>query len=92
MSCNYSRRKRLSQVFAGMPEAGLVRKDICRIICKMCSARGNMYGVIKEIFKINENLDLGGVRKPLPALTEEDMAVVKEAAGMIRDAKEKYVG
>lgn len=62
------------------------------IICKMCSARGNMYGVIKEILKINENLDLGGVRKPLPALTEEDMAVVKEAAGMIRDAKEKYVG
>ncbi len=62
------------------------------IICKMCSARGNMYGVIKEILKINENLDLGGVKKPLPALTEEDMAVVKEAAGMIRDAKEKYVG
>lgn len=62
------------------------------IIYKMCSARGNMYGVIKEILKINENLELGGVRKPLPALEADDMAVVKEAAKMIRDAKEKYVG
>lgn len=62
------------------------------IIYKMCSARGNMYGVIKEILKVNENLELGGVRKPLPALAADDMAVVKEAAKMIRDAKEKYVG
>ena len=61
-------------------------------IYKMCSARGNMYGVIKEILKINENLFLGGVRKPLPALVKEDMAVVEEAARMIRDAKEKYLG
>lgn len=58
----------------------------------MCSARGNMYGVIKEILKLNENLFLGGVRKPLPALVKEDMAVVEEAARMIRDAKEKYLG
>lgn len=62
------------------------------IIYKMCSAKGNMYGVIKGILKINENLSLGGVRKPLPGLTEDDMAVVKEAARMICDAKEKYLG
>ena len=62
------------------------------IIYKMCSAHGNMYGVIKAILKINENLDLGGVRKPLPALTNEDMAVVEEAAKMIRSAKETYLG
>lgn len=62
------------------------------IIYKMCSAKGNMYGVIKEILKINENLSLGGVRKPLPGLTEDDMAAVKEAAQMICDAKEKYLG
>ncbi len=61
------------------------------IIYKMCSAHGNMYGVIKAILKINENLELGGVRKPLPALTEADMAIVEEAAKMIRDAKEKYL-
>ncbi len=50
-----------------------------------------MYGVIKAILKKNENLELGGVRKPLPPLTEGDMEIVEEAAGMIRAAKEKYL-
>lgn len=62
------------------------------IIYKMCSAHGNMYAVIKAILKINENLELGGVRKPLPSLTGEDQKIVEEAAKMIRDAKEKYLG
>lgn len=61
------------------------------VIYKMCSAHGNMYGVIKAILKKNENLELGGVRKPLPALTEGDMEIVEETAGMIRAAKEKYL-
>ena len=62
------------------------------VIYKMCSAHGNMYAVIKAVLKINENLELGGVRKPLPALTDADMAVVEEAAEMIRSAKAKYLG
>lgn len=61
------------------------------IIYKMCSAHGNMYGVIKEILRINEGLDLGGVREPLAALIPEDRKIVEEAAGMIRDAKAKYL-
>ena len=51
-----------------------------------------MYGVIKAVLKINENLELGGVRKPLAALTDDDMAIVEEAAAMIRSAKETYLG
>lgn len=62
------------------------------IIYKMCSARGNMYGVIKAVLKINENLELGGVRAPLPALADSDAAIVEEAAGMIRAARKKYLG
>ena len=46
------------------------------IIYKMCSAHGNMYGVIKEILKRNENLELGGVREPLPSLIDSDMPIV----------------
>lgn len=61
------------------------------IIYKMCSAQGNMYGVIKEILKRNENLELGGVREPLPSLIDSDMPIVEEAARMICEAKEKYL-
>ena len=61
------------------------------VIYKMCSAHGNMYAVIKAILKINEGLELGGVREPLPSLIEEDMEIVKEAAQMICDAKAKYL-
>ena len=61
------------------------------IIYKMCSAHGNMYGVIKEILKKNENLELGGVREPLPSLIDSDMPIVEEAARMICEAKEKYL-
>lgn len=72
-----------------MDAARNLQYAIDEIIYKMCSARGNMYAVIKAILKINEGLDLGGVRKPLPSLTESDMAIVEEAARMIRDAKAK---
>lgn len=68
-----------------------IQYDVNAVIYKMCSAHGNMYAVIKEILHINENLDLGGVRKPLASLIPEDMPIVEEAAGMIRDAKAKYL-
>ena len=61
------------------------------IIYKMCSATGNMYGVIKEILRINEKLDIGSVRAPLYELNKEDMPIVEEAAKMIRDAIAKYL-
>lgn len=74
-----------------MEEARILQYAVNDIIYKMCSAHGNMYGVIKEILKINEGLQLGGVRKPLPSLVESDMSVVKEAAKMITAAKVKYL-
>lgn len=74
-----------------MARAREIQYAVNSIIYKMCSGRGNMYGVIKEILKINENLTLGGVRKPLPGVTESDREIIYEAARMIRDAKEKYV-
>ncbi len=61
------------------------------VIYKMCEAHGNLYAVLKEVLRINEGLDLGGVRKPLPALAEEDYAIAKEAASLIRAAKERYI-
>lgn len=68
-----------------------IQYDVDAIIYKMCSAHGNMYGVIKAILKENEGLELGGVRKPLAALIDGDKKIVEEAAKMIRDAREKYL-
>lgn len=68
-----------------------IQYDINAIIYKMVSGHGNMYAVIKAILRENEDLDIGSVRKPLPALIAEDEKIVKEAASMIRDAKDKYL-
>ncbi len=53
------------------------------IIRTMCSCKGNLYAVIKQIIKIRTGIDLGGVRKPLPGLTEEDLPTVQKCAQMI---------
>lgn len=60
------------------------------IIYKMCTCRGNLYAVMKKILKLREGLDLGSVRKPMPALEESDMACVEQCAEMISRAVEKY--
>lgn len=75
-----------------LKEARNIQYDINSIIYKMVSGHGNMYAVIKAILRENEDLDIGSVRKPLAALVEADQAIVKEAAAMIRQAREKYIG
>ena len=64
---------------------------INEIIYKMCSSHANMYAVAKEILRVNEKLDIGGVRLPLENLQEADKAIAKEAAVMVKEAKEKYL-
>lgn len=74
-----------------MERAREIQYAVNAIIYKMCAGHGSMYAVIKEILKINEGLELGGVREPLPALIDSDMAIVTEAAQMIRDAKAAFL-
>ena len=74
-----------------MATARELQYAVNEVIYKMCSAHGNMYGVIKAILKINEGLELGSVREPLAALIDSDMPIVEEAAKMIREAREKYL-
>ena len=69
-----------------MEEAGKIQYAANEIIYAMCACHGNLYGVIKAILKIREGLDLGGVRKPLPALIPEDMEQVEKCAAMIDKA------
>ena len=48
-----------------LAQARELQYAVNEIIYKLCSARGNMYGVIKAVLKINEGLELGGVREQM---------------------------
>ncbi|MGT2951208.1 N-acetylneuraminate lyase [Streptococcus cuniculi] len=61
------------------------------IIGRLTAARGNMYGVIKEVLRINEGLNLGSVRSPLTPVCEDDKEIVEEAARLIRETKERFL-
>lgn len=60
------------------------------LIVLMSECRGNLYAVLKEILRIRAGIDIGGVRKPLPSLTEADMEIVKTCADRIDAAVRTY--
>lgn len=60
------------------------------VISKLVSCSGNMYAVIKEVIKIREGIDLGGVRSPLSQISKEDLPKIKEIACQIDDIL-KYI-
>ena len=55
------------------------------IISLLTSCQGNLYAVMKEIIRLRDGLDLGGVRSPLPNLKESDMPRVREALALINE-------
>ena len=67
-----------------------LQNDCCRIIYKLCSGHGNMYGMIKEALRRMGCPDCGSVRAPLAELIESDYAIVDECVAMIREAIKKY--
>lgn len=74
-----------------IPEALKIQNSVNQIIYKMCEAHGNLYAVLKEILRKNENVDIGTVRKPLSDLISSDFPIVKEAAEMIQQAKKEFL-
>ena len=73
-----------------MEKARQIQNDCCRIIYKLCSGHGNMYGMIKEALRRMGCPDCGSVRAPLAELIESDYAIVDEAVAMIQAAVAKY--
>ncbi len=73
-----------------LEQARRVQYACNEVIYGMCACHGNLYGVIKEILKIREGLDIGGVRKPLASLAAEDMEQVKKCAAMIDRAVREF--
>lgn len=67
-----------------------IQNEINFIIYKLCSAHGNMYAVIKEVIRRQGGPDIGGVRKPLADLIENDLAIAEDCVHSIRAAIEKY--
>lgn len=84
---------RLNELIASgeREQATALQYDINEIIYKMCSGRANMYAVAKEMLRINAGLDIGGVRAPLENLRADDIAIAREAAAMVCDAKKKHL-
>lgn len=72
-----------------LDKARAIQYDINEIIYGMCSCKGNMYAVIKELLR-RGGLDLGSVRLPLTALVPEDMPQIDKCETMIKAAMEKY--
>ena len=66
-----------------------LQQDACQIIYKMCSGKGNMYAMIKEILRLTGGPDIGGVRAPLLNLEESDKLIAKECVDMIAAVKAK---
>lgn len=73
-----------------MEEARNLQYDINEIIYKLCSGRGNMYAMIKEVLRINVGMDIGSVREPLTGLNDADLTIAREAAQMIKETIAKY--
>ena len=73
-----------------MAKALEIQNDCCRIIYKLCSGHGNMYGMIKESLRRLGAPDCGSVRAPLAELIEADYAIVDECVAMIKAALNKY--
>ncbi len=73
-----------------MAEAMEIQNECCRLIYEMCSAKGNLYAVLKEIIRDLGGPDAGGVREPLYALQEEDKPIAASCAEKIKALISKY--
>ena len=67
-----------------------IQNDCCRIIYKLCSGHGNMYGMIKEVLRKMGCPDCGSVRAPLAELIDSDYPIADQCVAMIQAAIAKY--
>lgn len=66
-----------------------IQNSINEIIYSMCSAKGNLYAVMKAILASN-GFEAGGVRKPLLRVQPGDEAIVERCCEMIKNAYRTY--
>ena len=67
-----------------------IQDACCQVTYKLCSGKGNLYALMKAVIKEMSGLELGSVRAPLYPVQDEDRAIIKEAAEMIRGLIAEY--
>ena len=72
-------------------EARQIQNAANEVTYTMCSCKGNMYAVVKEILRLREGIDIGTVRKPLPDLFPEDMEKIEKCVSLINSAIRKFI-
>lgn len=72
-----------------LENAQAIQYDINNIIYAMCSCKGNLYAVIKELLR-RRGLELGSVRLPLSPVVPEDMAQIDLCEKLLHAAFTKY--
>ncbi len=60
-----------------------LQDEALKIIDVLCSSTSSMYAVIKEVLRINNGVDIGDVRCPLPKLDDSGKKAAQLAAEMI---------
>lgn len=61
------------------------------IIGDLCGCHGNMYAVIKEVIRIREGLELGGVRAPLANIVSTDAEKISKCVKKIDAVFKNYI-
>ena len=67
-----------------------IQIDIDYIIDMMCGCHGNLYAVMKEILRRREDMDIGGVREPLPQIIKQDTEMIDRCVTAIEEALSRY--
>ncbi|MNI10042.1 N-acetylneuraminate lyase [compost metagenome] len=70
-------------------DAKLIQSDINDIIIALCSQKGSMYAVIKEVLN-RRGVNVGSVRAPLEGITNEDSVGIDNIITMIDQAITKF--
>jgi len=68
-----------------MAKALEIQHACCHIIYKLCSGKGNMYAMIKEVMRLTGGPDIGGVRAPLLDIQPGDKEIARECVKLIQD-------
>lgn len=78
---------KLNELFKNgqIKEATELQYKITEIVDILTSCKSNLYAIAKEILRKRENIDIGGVRPPLPSCLKEDEEKINICINLINE-------